>query len=156
MMGGVDMQERFESFTLLISHIARYIRRIKTEEMAEHDLKSPHLSCIYYLYKKNTLTATELCELCDEDKAAISRSIVYLEENGYINCISKAKKRYKSPFELTEKGRAVGEALSVKIDKVLDATSQGISDEERAIMYRALTLICNNLRDISEDYNEEQ
>ncbi len=150
------MEERFENFTLLITQIGRYIRRIKTEAMAEFDLKSTHLSCIYYLYKKGALTATELCEMCDEDKASISRSMVYLEKNGYIVCDTKAKKRYKSQVELTDKGKRVGEALSVKIDMVLDVTSQGISDEERAIMYRALTLISNNLREICEDYNEEQ
>ena len=78
------MMERFETFTLLISQISRSIRKIKTEEMAEFKLKSPHVSCLYYLYKEKTLTAKELCDICDEDKAAISRSLLYLEkEKGF-------------------------------------------------------------------------
>lgn len=148
------MEERFEHFTLLITQIGRYIRRIKTEAMAEFDLKSTHLSCIYYLYKKGALTATELSEMCDEDKASISRSMVYLEEKGYIVCDTKTKKRYKSPVELTDKGREVSSVLAVKIEETLNAASQGMSEDERTIMYRTLTLISNNLRDICENYSE--
>ena len=80
------MKERFETFTVLIAKINRNIRKIKNQEMAEYDLRSPHISCLYYLYSTNGLTATELCERCEEDKATISRSLDYLEKNGYIVC----------------------------------------------------------------------
>ena len=70
------MNDRFETFTVLISSVSRSIRRIKTETMAEYNLKSPHVSCLYYLYKRPGMTAAELCELCEEDKAAASRSIL--------------------------------------------------------------------------------
>ena len=71
------MQERFQTFTVLITKLNRCIRKIKTEEMAEFDLKSPHVSCLYYLYKADSLTAKELCDICEEDKANISRSFIY-------------------------------------------------------------------------------
>ena len=78
--------ERFKTFTLLVSNINRSIRKIKNEEMAEFGLKSPHVSCLYYLYTEESLTAKELADICDEDKAALSRSIVALEKLGYIYC----------------------------------------------------------------------
>ena len=78
------MENRYEAFTLLVSSISRSIRRIKTDAVAEYGLKSPHVTCIYYLYKQPGMTAAELCEQCDEDKAAISRSLFYLEENGFL------------------------------------------------------------------------
>ena len=78
------MDERFKTFTVLMANINRSIRKIKTEEMAEFRLKSPHVSCLYYLYKENALTAKELCDICEEDKANISRTIDYLETNGYL------------------------------------------------------------------------
>lgn len=43
------MEERFETFTVLIARINRGIKRIKAEEMAEFGLKGPHVSCLYYL-----------------------------------------------------------------------------------------------------------
>ena len=36
------MQERFETFTVLINRISRDIRRIKTQEMAAYHLRSVH------------------------------------------------------------------------------------------------------------------
>ena len=54
------MTERFETFTVLIAKISRNIRKIKNQEMAEYDLRSSHISCLYYLYCTDKLTATEL------------------------------------------------------------------------------------------------
>ena len=68
------MEERFETFTVLIARISRSIKRIKADEMADFELKGPHVSCLYYLSQQDGMTAAELCERCDEDKAAISRS----------------------------------------------------------------------------------
>lgn len=75
------MENRFKLFTVLTSKISRCIRKIKTEEMDEFNLKSTHVSCLYYLYEENSLTAKELCDVCDEDKAAISRSLDYIEHS---------------------------------------------------------------------------
>ena len=55
------MEQRFETFTVLITKINRNIRKIKNREMAEYNLKSPHISCLYFIYLSGGLTATELC-----------------------------------------------------------------------------------------------
>ena len=117
------MENRFETFTVMINRISRNIRKIKNQEMAEYNLRSAHVSCLYYLYSVNGATATDLCERCEEDKATISRALDYLETNGYIICESKSAKRYKSPLFLTEKGNEVGKKISDKINSVLDAIS---------------------------------
>jgi len=147
------MEERFNTFTVLISNINRCIHRIKTEEMAEFELKSSHVSCLYYLYKTESLTAKELCDICKEDKANISRSIKYLESKGYLVCDSKAQKRYQSPLKLTENGREIGRRIAAKIDSILNKTGNGISNEAREIMYTALSAISDNLENICNDYN---
>ena len=144
------MENRFKMFTVLTSKINRCIRKIKTEEMAEFDLKSTHVSCLYYLYSENTLTAKELCDICDEDKAAISRSLEYLENNGYLKCESKTVKRYKSPIELTEKGKIIAYKISEKIELILEEASIGLSEENRVIFYKSLSLISENLEKLCE------
>lgn len=148
------MEERFQTFTGLITDINRCIHKIKTEEMAEFDLRSSHVSCLYYLYKMVSLTARELCDLCREDKANISRSIKYLETNGYLVCTSKRVKRYQSPLRLTELGKQVGERISGKIDHILEQASAGLTEEQRVAMYRALGLISGNLQDLCDAYGE--
>lgn len=146
------MKERFKTFTVLIMEINRYIHKIKTEEMSEFDLKSPHVSCLYYLYKSGELTAKELCDISKEDKASVSRSIEYLETNGFISCNSTAKKRYKAILTLTEKGREISAALAKKIDAILEQASVGLSEENRAVMYETLSLIHDNLENICNKY----
>ncbi len=147
------MNERFETFTVLIAKISRNIRKIKNKEMAEYNLRSAHVSCLYYLYKAEKLTATELCDKCEEDKATISRTLDYLENNGYLTCDSKTVKRYKSPLVLTEKGKEIGEKIATKIDLVLDEISGGLTEEERKDFYRYLLIISNSLENVAKTYH---
>ena len=123
------MQERFETFTVLINRISRNIRKIKNQEMTEYQLRSVHISCLYYLYAANGLTAAELCERCEEDKATISRALEYLESRGFLTCDSKHAKRYRSPLLLTGLGREAGEKIARKIDMVLDEISTALTEE---------------------------
>ena len=146
------MEERFETFTVLLNRINRNIRKIKNEEMANYELRSPHISCLYYLYTTKELTSKDLCERCEEDKATISRSLDYLEKNGYLICKSDSKKRYNTPFILTEKGEHAGERIAGKIAEVLDEISKGISEEDRAIFYRSLNIISENIDKIARSY----
>ncbi len=145
------MKERFETFTVLINRISRNIRKIKNQEMAEYNLRSAHISCLYYLYSAEGLTATDLCERCEEDKATISRSLDYLEKNGYLFCESKSAKRYKSPLALTDNGLAVAKKIADKINGVLDEISVGLTEEERIAFYRSLTIISDSLEAVSKN-----
>ena len=143
------MQERFETFTVLINRIGRNIRKIKNQEMVEYNLRSSHVSCLYYLYTSGGATATDLCERCEEDKATISRALDYLENNEYLTRDTKSTKRYKSPLVLTDKGAIVGKKISDKIDAVLEEISVGLSEEERVLFYRSLTIISESLNTIA-------
>ena len=139
------MKERFEVFTVLINKISRNIKKIKNQEMADYGLRSAHVSCLYYIYRAETITATELCEKCEEDKATISRALDYLEKNEFITCLSPNTKRYKSPLVLTEKGSIVGKKIADKIDGVLDQISYGLTEPERRDFYRYLSIISNSI-----------
>lgn len=145
------MYERYETFTTAIVKIHRCIHKIKSEVMAEYHLKSPHVSCLYYLGRFDGITATEICELSAEDKSSISRSVEYLEENGYIVCKSDAKKRYKAALTLTEKGRQVSKYMEEKISHVLTKTNVGLSEDDLKSFYGSLLKICENLQKISDD-----
>lgn len=146
------VEERFMTFTTLITSIYRNIRRIKNEEMAEFDLKSLHVSSIYYLYRAKAMTAAELSEVSGEDKANVSRILAFLEKRGYLTRGGDGGKRYKSPLTLTEAGRAIGKRIADKIDRVLAEAGKGLSEEAREEFYRSLTLIENNLSLICDRY----
>lgn len=149
------MKGRFEHFTVLIANLNRCIKKIKTAEMEEYNLKSPHVSCLYYLHKEEGLTAAELCAICKEDKAAMSRALDYLEKSGYIFPNKDSKKKYRCPLVLTETGKKIAVGIAEKIDRILDEASVGLSEEHRIIMYQSLALISENLDKICGNYEEE-
>ncbi|MBQ9842141.1 MAG: MarR family transcriptional regulator [Clostridia bacterium] len=144
------MQERFETFTVLINRISRNVRKIKNQEMAEYRLRSVHVSCLYYLYANQGLTATALCERCEEDKATISRALDYLESGGYVTRDPEGSRRYKSPIALTDKGAEAGRRIADKIDAVLEEVSGSLTEEERVAFYRSLSIISEKLDAVSK------
>ena len=150
------MLERFETFTVLINKISRNIRKIKNQEMADYNLRSVHVSCLYYIYILKSATATDLCERCEEDKATISRALDHLEKNGYLTCQSQHTKRYKSPLVLTEKGNLVGKKIADKIGSVLDAVSTGLTEAERVEFYRCLSIISESLEAVSQKVENKE
>ncbi len=145
------MKERFETFTVLINRISRNIRKIKNQEMADYNLRSSHVSCLYYLYSSEGMTATDLCEKCEEDKATISRALDYLELNGYLTCESKSAKRYKCTLDLTDKGVKVAKIIADKINEVLDEISVGLTEAERVAFYRSLSIISESLNTVANN-----
>ena len=150
------MQERFETFTVLINRISRDIRKIKNQEMAVYHLRSAHVSCLYYIYSLDGVTSAELCEHCEEDKATISRALDYLEANGFVLRDSDRTKRYRSPLRLTERGQEAGKRIAEKIDTVLDTVSRTLTDEERAAFYRSLSAISRSLNAIAQSSGKQE
>ena len=106
------MVSRFEQFSTAIASIHRNIQKIERAEMAKFGLKGPHCQCLLALsrYPEGT-TATMLCEICDKDKAAISRTVAELVEAGMIFRPEGQTKRYRTKLRLTEAGAEAAEAV---------------------------------------------
>ena len=49
-------------------------------------------------------------------------------------------------MHLTEKGKAVGQQIAEKIDRILTEAGEGISEANRTIMYESLFSINSNLQ----------
>lgn len=141
------MESRYSKFTSLITNINKSINRIKNEEMQQFGLRSTHVSCLFYLNKNNEgLTASELCMLCEEDKGAISRTLDFLEEEGYITYnLDQDKRKYRAKVFLTKKGQDVSENIIDITEKAVDIGSNGLDDKRRDIMYKSLEIISENL-----------
>lgn len=150
------MEERFRTFTVLITKLYRAIRKIKNEETEEYGLNSSHVSCLYYLYKEKALTLTELVDICLEDKAILSKAISYLEHNGLVVCDTTQKKRYNSYFKLTDRGLIVAKSIASKIDKILYYASENVNEEDRETMYKALSSISDRLDGLCNKYEGEE
>ena len=151
MIANSSNEERFEVLTNLLAQINRRNLKIKTEAMKKFKLKGSHVSCIFALYRnKKGLTNKELCEVCVEDKAAISRTLDYLEKNKYVVYNNKDR-IYKAPITLTKKGKEVGEYVTNVINDALEKSCEGVSKEDLAIFYRGLITINENMKNIDID-----
>ena len=72
---------RFEQLSSAISRIYHYIQKIERIEMEKFGLKGPHVQCMLAMNRNpEGLTATQLCTMCEKDKAAVSRTIAELEK----------------------------------------------------------------------------
>ncbi len=139
------MLNRFEEFVTGITECHRYIQRIKAMEMTELGLKGTHVMCLFYLGRSpEGLTAAQLCTLCGEDKAAVSRTLSELEQLGH--CVRVGSKKYRAPLILTDSGRELAGRLNGLVEQWVTAGGDGLTDSERAAFYTTLGKIAANLR----------
>ena len=139
------MIQRFDAFVSGITSCYKYIQRIKSMEMTEFGLKGTHVMCLYYLRQNPAgLTASQLCGLCAEDKAAISRTVSELRSQGYITSLSQ--KAYRAMLTLTSAGQEIARKFDRLIEGWVRTGGDGLSDEERSDFYKALSTIADNLR----------
>ena len=140
----MSMTNRFDIFTMTITQIYRSLQRIKKREMTEVNLKGVHVMCLHTLnHNPGGMTLTALSQACEEDKAAMSRTIAELTRRGLVTTSTEAK--YRAPIVLTDSGRETAAKVDDMIDEAVDAGGNGLTDAERAEFYRMLTLISNNL-----------
>ena len=137
-------QERFQAFVTGISVCYKYIPKIKSLEMTEFGLKGAHAMFLFFLHSHpEGLTAAQLSQLCAEDKAAVSRSLASLLEEGYI--VSDEKK-YRSRIRLTQRGEEVACRIDQMIERWVESGGDGLTEQDRDVFYSSLELIANNLR----------
>lgn len=138
------MTSRFERFTQLMAKINYLIKQIKANEVEGVGLKGSHVMFIHYLSQGRGNTAKELAILCNEDKAAISRTLNFLAEKEYVVLDGK---KYKAHILLTEKGNAVAASIEEKVKSVLLEVEKVVSCEDRETMYKSLHSIFHVLEE---------
>lgn len=146
------MLDRYELLSSSISSMYHDIQRIERVEMAKFGLKGPHAQCMLAMSRyPQGLTSSQLCDLCDKDKAAISRTLAELEQAGMVIRDQRNGSRYRALVRLTEQGSAAAKAVSQRALVAVEQAGIGLEDEKRHIFYQVLTLIADNLHTICKD-----
>ena len=144
------MIQRFQSFMTAITICYKHLQKIKSTEMTEYGLKGSHVMCLFFLHHHSEgLTAAQLCQLCAEDKAAISRNLASLHEKGFIKV--DGQKKYRALIKLTENGEEMARKLDGLIETWVEYVGKGLSEQDRAAFYHGLDIISNNLREGAEN-----
>lgn len=143
---------RYEVFSSSVSSMYHDIQKIERVEMAKFGLKGPHAQCLLAMYRyQEGVTSAQLCEICEKDKAAISRIVAELEQCGMVSRKQRNGSRYRAVLTLTEQGCAAAEAVSQRARLAVEQAGMGLDDGQRQVFYQVLALISGNLHTICKD-----
>ena len=144
------MIDRFELFTSYISDIYRHIQKIERDVMESYGLKGPHVQCLVAMSRQDqSVTAAQLSSLCEKDKAAISRTLSEMVQEGLV--IREGQGSYRAALRLTEKGAEIARQVNQKVHLAVSQAGEGLSESDRETLYTALGCICTNLKQMSKE-----
>lgn len=142
------MVERFERFSLAIAEISRCWHKLAGEEMKAYGLKGAHATYLTALYRHpEGITVPELCELCLKDKSDASRMLAILENKGLV----RKEGGYGGRMVLTPAGTEAALQVRKRAARAVEAAGKDLAEEERAVLYRALDSIKDNLRALTSE-----
>lgn len=151
------MVSKYELFTASVSCMYHDIQKIERVEMAKFGLKGPQAQCLLALSRyPQGITAARLCEICEKDKAAISRTVAELEQAGLLQRREHNGSRYRALIALTERGCEAAQAVNERAGMAVEQAGEGLDDAQREVFYRVLALIAGNLHAICKDGLKEQ
>ena len=151
------MIQRFELFCTSAFSIYRSILKIERMEMEKFGLKGPHAQCLVIMDRyPEGITSARLCEICERDKAAISRTVAELEEAGLLTRREQNGIHYRVPLTLTEEGREAARNVNAVASQAVEQAGYGLDDGERQVFYKVLGQIAQNLQTISRDGLKER
>ncbi len=146
------MLHRFEEFSYSISEIYHNIQKIERDEMDKYGLKGPHAQYLVAMTRcPEGVTAAQLCELCDKDKAAVSRALNELEKRGLVIRELANDTAYRALLKLTETGSAAAKFVCEKATQAVDLAGKGLTEQERTVFYSVLHRIAANLQTIARE-----
>ena len=143
------MISRYEHFSFLISSIYRSVQKIEREEMIKYGYKGAYAQYLAVMQRfPDGITATQLGDACEKDKAGVSRAVSEMLEKGLIRREQNKDTVYRAKLYLTDMGR---EAAAFVTQRAADAVNAvGLSDEDRDGFYNVLVQIAANLANIGE------
>ena len=143
------MESRYELLSGAVSSMYHDIQKIERVEMAGYGLKGPHAQCLLAMKKHpEGITAARLCEICEKDKAAVSRILGELEEAGMIR---REGPRYRASLALTGQGQIAAAAVVEKARLAVELAGTGFGEEERDVFYRVLAIVAGNLHKLCKE-----
>lgn len=146
------MLNRFEQFTSAIAAITRDVQRIERDEMEKHGLRGAFAQYLLAMSRHpEGITAAALCEVCDKDKAAVSRILSEMDSKGLLMRETGGGSQYRAKLFLSPTGQEAADFVKERASIAVELAGAGLSDEDRKTFYAALGLIAANLQSISQN-----
>ncbi len=145
------MLDRFDTFTGYIFAIYRDIQKIQRREMEKQGLKGAYAQYLLALSRHpEGLTAAQLTEECEKDKAAVSRALTELEQKDLVTK-SQGANSYRACLTLTAAGKEMAEFVAKQAAHAVALASQGLPEADRPVFYGALSRISSILESVAQE-----
>ena len=144
------MLDRFEMFSGAISAAYRCLQKLERDEMEKYGYKGAFAQYLIAINRyPDGVTASQLCEMCDKDKAAVSRIVAEMHEKGLI--VRDGDNAYRARFRLTDEGAKATRFVIERAEIAARDVGKGLSDEKRQVFYESLALLVANLESVCKD-----
>ncbi len=145
------MLERFQQFSYIISVINRQIQKIERDEMIKYGYKGAFAQYLVAMrHHKEGITAAQMSEICDKDKAAVSRIVTEMIDKDLVVRKSETETIYRAKLFLTQKGADLADFVAERAAAAVEAVGNELTDEERKLFYSTLDFIAGKLQVISK------
>lgn len=146
------MLNRFEQFSSLVFGIWRDIQKIERDEMVKYGYKGAYAQYLVVLRQHpEGLIVSRISEICDKDKAAVSRILSEMQENGLVCRDAAEENVYRGKLKLTEEGMRIAEHVCENAKLAVMAVGQEMTPEEREIFYNTLEKISSRLQMLAKE-----
>ena len=120
--------------------------------MEQYGLKGAYAQYLLMMHHYPAgITAAQLRELCDKDKAAVSRVLSELEAKGLVTRADSKDSAYRARLRLTDEGEAAAAYVCRRATAAVELAGRGLEDPERKVFYATLELIASNLQKICKE-----
>lgn len=146
------MLDRFEQFTAAISSIYRFVQKIERDEMEKYGLKGASAQYLLAMARyPEGITAAALCDICDRDKAAVSRILSEMEAKGLIRRANCSESQYRAALVLTPAGQKAADYVNKKASLAAELAGKDLTNEDRRVLYASLDHIAANIQRLSRE-----
>lgn len=144
--------DRFNRFCSLLCGATKSINKLKSKYMTHYGLTSAHTMCIRYLdVSPEGLNRMELAEMCDIDKAQISRTVNELCAKGYLTESENETNNYRKRLKLTPMGKDTADEINQAVNEIHAFVSDDLSAEQLETFYSTFDVICARLKKAEEN-----
>ncbi|MBC2580812.1 MarR family winged helix-turn-helix transcriptional regulator [Clostridium sp. DJ247] len=129
-----------------IGAIHKYSKSFIFEKLKDINMgDGPYISILTKLYEKDGVSQEELATSIRADKATMTRALLKLEQEGYIQRYSDEKDRRAYKVYLTEKAMNIKSHIIDAHNEWNDIMTRGLTEEEREILFILLRKTFFNL-----------
>ncbi len=130
-----------------IGLLYRYMMRALEAETAPLGMGAGRFSYLFILYINEGVTQQEMAYRLQADKAAVARTLVQLEIQGYIERRSDPQDGRVTRVYLTDKSRAMQGDLEAAVERVIDRLSLDRNEQEQDTLINELKAMLASLDD---------